>query len=89
MPGPEMGPRVLSIRSADLKALSDHPRIWVTNGDVAERASLGGRPAASSQARLRLPEESNNPDDKCRQPDAEVEDEPDHSGLITYDYDNF
>src|ERR1700730_10780142 len=36
-----------------------------------------------------LPKKCGSQGDKCRQPDAEVENEPDHGGFITCDYDNF
>jgi hypothetical protein len=36
-----------------------------------------------------LPKKCGSQGDKCRQPDAEVENEPDHGRFITCDYDNF
>jgi hypothetical protein len=44
------------------------------------------RPSPRSVLR---PEKRSSRGEKCRQPDAEVENEPDHARLITYDYGNF
>src|SRR6266481_4954118 len=50
---------------------------------------LAGECNGRAQRPVASPKKCSSRGDKCRQPDAEVENEPDHGGLITCDYGNF
>src|ERR1700730_717106 len=60
--------------------------------NISPATRSGRGPAGDCHDRARgpvaIPKKCSSRRDKCRQPDAEVENEPDHGGLVTCGYGN-